>query len=553
MDIRHGLRGTLITLVLSFSACTGEEVPPPAAAATPLDACLAEVESGRRILLAARECRALCEAEQPDRVACGAMALAYLQDLVFEVAKYTVHLRPSQSPVATFADEAQHELASYRTHIDLEPLIDTYLSTILRDMRGIRDGVNGFVARVSGETHMPRVVPISELPLDAGLVAFIYNRPESFAIKGEWGEKEMASLGAAINLALAGIDLILSQDLNVQGYEDLDFGSSAASMIQGVVRIADASRSLLKVKKPGLVLDARHETHAFFSLLAGRPNALDQVSPATPGLLALIEEEFELQGRSSERAVFQLSDIDGDGTLSRGDAMKFTLLLNGKDVDLAFPYPISAKLTASLFDFLKANRTNMDGESGPANVAPLINTAIREFSSVVSGFNTFPDVIAVDFDGLYDNFTGFRSMLPYWYRDTSPMGVNPYYFPQGVSDSAGNKTVNWFIAYEWEEADATHFDWTKDDVAGFDWREFATGPDGFGKDGIVILSDGQTGHYILWQDPSFANFLHLNMTPFVQTKRYGMLPALDTKGAFEVADNLTLNALTNALIIWSGL
>jgi hypothetical protein len=164
----------------------------------------------------------------------------------------------------------------------------------------------------------------------------------------------------------------------------------------------------------------------------------------------------------------------------------------------------------------------------------------------VNTSRNFPDAFALDLHAFYENFTGLRSFLPYWYRDvTGPTKANPNYL-DGVTDS-----TRLFITYAHEDGeDAPQFQWTDD--PNLNWMEFTEAlnpkgyPEGFDRDG-VLPRDG--GHYILWQDPSFAGLVQLNTTPFM-TSRYNMLADLDTKGEFKVPDNREINAATNAMIVW---
>src|SRR5690606_9924152 len=112
----------------------------------------------------------------------------------------------------------------YETLIDARPLVNQFLGGFIRSMRAVREGV---LLSVGG--GQPVEIAIEELPLDARLLSIIYGRPDSLSIKGHWTEKELAALGAAANLVLAAIDLIMAQNLNVDG-----IGTDTFSNMKGI-------------------------------------------------------------------------------------------------------------------------------------------------------------------------------------------------------------------------------------------------------------------------------------------------------------------------------
>ncbi len=507
------------------------------------NACLDGVEAGEKPLIVARECEALCKAKKPNRVACGAMALAYVQDIGKEVGKYASLLKPSQSPADFALQTASSELEAARRlqpNIDVGQFIEPYIAAIVDDLRGIREGVHGYLNAPTGATGQAPDIEIEKLPLDTGLVAFIYDRPDSFALKGYWRESDMAALGAAANLGLAVVDFLYAHNLNVNIPPSAEFSGGLAVLLSTAVQILDDSREFLLLQDPVTHELSRDQLHAFFALLAGRAIG-DDVVPAYAGLLAALERDFAAES-VREGNLFQVSDIDGDGTLSRGDAMKLTLLVNDKDVDLAFPYPLSATLTQEIFAFLKGHADNFDG--GPAvHVAPLVNSAFREFAILAfAGTKSMPDAVAIDLLDFYTDFDGVRRLLPFWYYDGGGSGSNPDYF-----DNASNYTTGgYYIAYEGEGwIDEAHFQWTGDIT--LDWLEFGDAPGGFAADGVSTETAATELPYVLWQDPAFAGLLKLNLTPLID---YGVLSTLAVD-EFADPDNRQVNAGLNALILWA--
>lgn len=486
-------------------------------------------------------CRELCETAKPDRVACGAMALAHLQEIGEELARYASFLRPTQSP-AELATQAQQRLHEYAPLLDVRQIIEPYLATLVENLRGIRKGAYAFVGNERPGSHDELVVAVRQVPLDPGLVSILYgDKANSLALKGGWGAKEFALLGAAANAALAIVDLLYSHDLIVNVPNDPSFDSVEQAISTSIAAL-DASRTFLTLADPDALALARNETHAAVSLLAGRTNDLEGVARANPGFLGSVQQQFAAAATKDvfEERFLVLRDVDGDGKLSRGDAVKIVYTVNDQDVELALPYPISAKLTQTIFDFFAGLRDNLDGNGLPVHIAPVVNSAFKEVA-MLSGTRTMPDVIALDPGAFFANFRGLRGLLPYWYFNTNPTTpVNPYYFDLQAS------TQPYQIAYEEEVAsDRTHFTWVTN--TNIDWLEFsAARPAGFGADGVYFAS--ARTYYILWQDPTFAQLLLVNTTPLVS---FGVLPTLGTDGQFVLPDNLTVNAVVNGLIAWS--
>ena len=533
----------LCSLLLAVVACKDDsqpEVAPPPA----ISACLEQLEDGARARLAIRECQALCQAEDPDPVACGGMALAHMQSLGAQIANYTVFLRPSQTPEEAMSTLGQELGLDFRTaNTDLGSMLDIFLAPMVTDLRGIREGVHGFI-----DADIDAEVPLGKLPLAPGLLAFMYSNPDSFAIQGSWSAKEMATLGAVANGLLAAIDMVYSHNLRLNIPSEFPT-DNIATILDTSIRVLDQSPLFLTLGDESVLLDARDELDAMFSLLAGRTESKENVAQGNPGLLEMISAQMERDGRTAtgRTPVLLIRDIDGDGRLSRGDALRLTLLVNGQEVDLAFPYPISAVLTEVVFDFLGQSRDNMDGDETPLRIAPVINSAFKEFSGVFGGLGgvpTIPDVIALDWYTFFETFGGVRGLLPYWYEDkATDSSVNPYYF-DGITNE-----VQYYMAYEEQVGeDRPHFEWhdTVDD--DFSWMEF---------DGTVfqtLAADGievdPVAYYILWQSPSFDGFLRTNTRPFI-TPFYGMAADLNTEGAYVWPDNREVNAVMNAFILWA--
>ncbi len=545
------LTGSLaLTAVLSINACGGDELPDLNKAAKQnkeTTACLEAVEKGASPALAVRECSATCD-EGADKQACGALALAHTQALGEELAVYMRFLRPQQSPTEFMAASGldarltEARASAFEAHAPID--IRSYefvIAPIIEALRGIREAAYYFV-----EGNGDAEIGLKKVPLAPGIAAFLYGDLDSFAMKGDWTARDVATLGAVANLLLGVVDVVFSQNLVIDLPEDMRFDSISV-ILATAVEVLERSPGFLTVNDEGTLALARDELHAAFSLLTGRDDDLEGVAKANVGLLGMIAHGFGVDGEDVLADRFSLiRDVDGDGQLSRGDAIKVTFSVNDKDVEVAFPYPISAKLTADLFDFLGAITGNLDGSGSPAAIAEPINAAMREFSAFgqLLGVRAFPNALALDVNTFFDEFTGIRHLLPYWYKDEATTGtlVNDYYF-----EDASTATT-YFITYEHElSTDSGHFAWTDDET--IDWMEFAEAPAGFDADGIELAP--ASGHYVLMQNPDFSGLLQVNTSPFIGGD-YGMLSELSTGNEFARPDNRQLNAVLNALIVWTG-
>ncbi len=493
---------------------------------------------------AINDCEAACKDGDGSRAACGAMALGHLQALVEEIGTYAGFLKPSQTPQETFTTLKAEIDRRYDPSIDVRTFINQFLGSIFRALEGIRTGVLYSVG--DGST----VVRISELPLDPAVLAIIYGDAESFSLVGEWTEEELSALGAFANLLLSVVDLVMAHNLDIDISQEVPDFDGIADVISFAIEVLNDQPKLLVVDAPESVMKARHETHAFMSLLAGREDDLENVSMATLGFLGYVEESFANQkaGQTTmdDKSFVKMRDVDGDETLSRGDNIVFIFNINGEEVTFGAVYPISAVLTQEIFQLLGAVNANLDGSGVPARISPLYNSIIREFGVLASvaqagGFslNYMPDVLAFDHDTFFDQFTGLRGLLPFWYEDPTLEGANEYYF-SGVTPGTG---VKFYMAFETEPTnDTSHFDWA-DQVT---WFETSSTPAAMAADGLAP----EPGYYILWQDPTFAGFVNVHTDPFL-TGNYGMASDLSTSGEFIAPrDNRMTNAVTNAFILW---
>jgi hypothetical protein len=340
-DMRKLLFSALL-FPLILAAC-GNDVEKDEPTVTALNECLGYIEDkSKPARLAASTCRAPCADD--DRVACGAMALAYLQDLVDELAPYLGLLNPSQGPSEWAAQS--YELLNLEGRQFIEP----FIREMVQDLRGIQEGVYHFVGGDSPDDGAERVIALTELPLHPGVLSAIYGKAHHFSVLGVWTEKEMMALGSIATAALAAIDLVFSQSLalDVNRFE----GGSAAAMVESVIDIFDYSPNLLVVDRTDVLESSRDALHASLSWSAGRETSLENVSQANRGFLGAVEAYFA-GSHADSNTVLQLTDIDRDGTLSRGDGMKLAFGVNEDVLEIAFPYPFSAALTGEFFAFLE--------------------------------------------------------------------------------------------------------------------------------------------------------------------------------------------------------
>lgn len=527
--------------------------------------CLDSLTTPGKAQISIQDCSAACKTATPDRVACGAMALAHFQSILDELGTYVGFFKPSQSP-EEFASQLENNLrlaasksADYRTEADLRVFVNQFLGGVLKDLRGIREGVYHAVGG-----NEPLDIPIEELPLDPRLLSFVYGKAETLSIKGHWSDKELSILGAGANALLSLVDLLMAHNLNVV-QTSLPEMDGAEEYLAFAITLLEDDNQFLAVDDPQTFADAANEFHAAVSLLAGRSKTLKDVAQSTPGILGLIARDFtdatgQVGGLDSP-FVLKLTDIDGDGALSRGDNIVVVLGINGEDFALGplFPfgtmYPLSGVFTQAIFTFLSDAVSNMDGNEVPVHIAPLYNSFVRELGALAAvasaaGLNldTMPDAIALDFAGFYGNFTGIRHVLPYWYQDDSTDGVNPYYVngPNPVSDG-----TTYYFAFEREKlegdplVDIGHFEWATTRSTDIDWFDFAA-PVGFGADGLTP----STGYYLLFQDPTLAKFLQVSTAPF-EAGSYDLASDITTGGEFiHPENNRMTNAVINAMIVW---
>lgn len=532
----------VVAALATFSACSSTEPDEVKAATTPQAICLASLEEGKG-QIAVNDCAAACRADRTDKVSCGGQALGHLQSILEEIGTYVGLLKPSQSP-QEMAVAVEGELRTrYGAAIDLRIAVNQFLGGIIRDLRGMREGVY-YAVGGTGTT----AIPLSELPLDPRLLSFVYGRAESLTVKGEWTDKELALLGGFANGALTVIDLLLSQDWNVN-IDDVPDMNGIVGVISVAAGILNDNEDLLVVDDPDSVALARDEAHALMSLLAGREAERAKVAQATPGVLGAIRAEYAAP-KPEKPPVLQFSDIDGDGTLSRGDNVVFELGINGETVVFGTIYPISAKLTEAIFQFFADANANLDGNKVPVRIAPLYNAVIRElgiFATALeaSGVNldTMPDALALDLETFYGEFQGFRRLLPHWYYDPTT-GANLHYFEDATLAANPSRI---YLAFEFEgEDDTAHFTYAGDVT----WYEDLVAPGGpassFAADGLAP----DQGVYILFQDPAFAGLLNVNTGPFL-SNGYGMSTDITTGGEFIAPkDNRMTNAIINAMIVW---
>jgi hypothetical protein len=547
----------LLLATLTLSACADDPatVKRPGADETPRGVCLAALRDNNATK-AVNNCDAACKADPTDKEACGAKALAHMQSIVDEVSKYVGLLKPPQAPQAIGAAAKSEVLAraEYQKAIDLRNLINEFAGTIIHDLHGIHDGV--FYA-VGGTGSVE--VPLDELPLNPNLLTIIYGRAETLGVKGRWTDKELALLGAGADAALAAVDLIMAHDLSVD-LNDVPDMNGAIQTLAVAAQILNDNPQLLRVDDPDTLALSRDELHGMAALLAGRDKTRANVAQNTPGFLGLVQAEFAAKGKGSGKtAAMQLTDIDHDGTLSRGDNIVFVLEVNGEDVNLGTIYPLSAKLTDSIFGMLADINANMDGNKVPVHVAPLYNSIIKElgvFANAVAAagvnIDTMPDAIALDFDGFYTTFKGVRTVLPYWYQDdsTDGVGANPAYLENPdtglpATNATANNPHHLLWAFEEEKAaDTSHFYWAASTQVT--WFDTSARPVGFAADGMAPDS----GYYVLLQDPTLAHLLAVNTSPFL-TAGYGMSANLSTDDEFIAPkDNRMTNAVINAMLVW---
>lgn len=533
---------SLAAALAAFSACSSSDTDVANASKSPQAVCLASLEAGKG-QIAVNDCTAACRADHTDKISCGGQALGHLQSVLEEIGTYVGLLKPSQSPKEmAFAVETELR-ARYGAQIDLRVAVNQFLGGIIRDLRGMREGAYYAVGGTS-ETR----IPLAELPLDPRLLSFVYGRAESLTVKGEWTDKELALLGSVANGGLAIIDLLLAQDWNVQ-IDDVPEMNGIVEVIAVAAGILNDNEDLLVVDDPDSVALARDETHAMMSLLAGRETDRENVAQATAGVLGAIKAEYGRPAPANP-PVIQFTDVDGDGTLSRGDNIVFVLGINGEDVVFGTIYPLSAKLTESIFAFLGDANANLDGNKVPVRIAPLYNSLVRELGIFATAFeaagvnlDTMPDAVALDFQTFFSEFEGIRRLLPHWYYDPTT-GANKTYFDDATLATNPSRI---YLAFEQEgEADTAHFTYANDVT----WYENLVAPGGpaaaFAADGLKP----NKGYYVLWQDPTFAGLLNVNTAPFIGNG-YTMSSDLSTGDEFVApADNRMTNAVMNAFIVW---